>query len=172
MAPLVSQVGPPKLAQVDMALQSRIHQPGTAGLSNGGFDDCQRQFGDPQPVSFDNIRSRQVAPPLAHTVTVRMVACPWHRHFDSVGGKPREAVPPCGSHPTGRRSRSVTPDRRPDACGVGKRTVVDEVDAWRASPPLPRADTSADSVSAQSCALRLCKREDAVLITQILFEHS
>jgi hypothetical protein len=81
-------------------------------------------------------------------------------------------MPPRGSHPTGRRSRSVTPDRRTDACSIGERTVVDEVDACRASPPLARTDTTIDGVSAQSCALRLCEREDAILTTQILFEHS
>jgi hypothetical protein len=165
-------MGPPQLGQIDMALQSRIHQRGTAALSNGRFHDRQRHLGDPQPLSFDYIRSRRVAAPLAHTVAARMVACPWHRHFNDVGGKPRKAMPPRGSHPTGRGNRSVTPDRRPDACGVGERTVVDEVHTWRASSPLPGPDTPVDGVPAQSGSLRLRKGEDAVLTTQILFEHS
>jgi hypothetical protein len=51
-------MGPPPLGQIEIALQSRIHQRGTAALSNGRFHDRQRHLGDPQPLSFDYIRSR------------------------------------------------------------------------------------------------------------------
>jgi hypothetical protein len=48
----------PKLAQVDSALQRRIHQHCTAPKSDGGFNDCQRQLGHSQRVSFDDISPR------------------------------------------------------------------------------------------------------------------
>jgi hypothetical protein len=93
----------PQLAQIDMALQGRIHQADTVALSNGRLDDCQRQRGNPQPLSLYNVRARQVAPTLTYTIAAGMVTCPWHGDFNDLRCKSGEAMPPRGSHPAPHR---------------------------------------------------------------------
>jgi hypothetical protein len=45
----------PQVAQVNVALQRRIHQRRPTASSDGGFDDCQGQLGDSQAIAVDDV---------------------------------------------------------------------------------------------------------------------
>jgi hypothetical protein len=65
----------------------------------------------------------------------------------------------------------MAPHRSPDPRRIGERTVVDEVDAWRATPPVPGARASFQSVVAEPEATGLGGRDDAVVETEEIVEH-
>jgi len=66
---------------------------------------------------------------------------------------------------------AVTPHGGPDACGVGERTVVDEVHAGRAAPPMTRPQPAVDGVLTESGHPRLHEGEHAILASQELVNH-
>jgi hypothetical protein len=155
----------PKVAQIDVALQGRIHQHGTAATTDGSFNNRERQLGHSQRVSLDDVSPCQVASSHAYPVAVRMVARPRYRHFDDLWRKPRYAMPPRCGHPAGGGFESVTPDRGSHSCCVGEWAIVDKEHTRRATSPASGPDTPVDSVPAQSAFFGLRECDYSVMPT-------
>ncbi len=94
------------------------------------------------------------------------VAVPRDGDLDDVRREQSEVMPPCRGKTTGSRALAMPPHRRTNAGRVGELAVVDEVDTPSTSTPVPGPHPALNRFMSEPGALRLGKRDDAILIAK------
>lgn len=155
-----------------MALQCGIHQLGSATAPDRGFNDCQRQCGDSQPVALDHVVRVEVTPPQPGFRPMSKSAVSWNGDLDRRRRELRQPVPPCRRHAARACLRAVGQHSDAYPSGVGESPIGDEVHAASAAQPTPRPNPAVDRNLAQPHTKRLGSGEYAVLSAQIVVGHS
>jgi len=162
----------PQLSQINITLQSSIHQFGTARTNDRGLENCYDSCCYTYPVKVGYVGGIEVSPPQSGSIMATPVPGTRHGHVNYARSELRQLVQPRGRKSAGCRSIPVTPDGGADTRSIAELTVVDEIHPRAAPPPCACLHPALYGLQAESDAAGLVEGDDSVLLAKHVVQHN
>lgn len=162
----------PQLSQINISLESSIHQFGTARTNDSGLENCYYSCCYTYSANDSYVGGMEISPPQTGSIMATPVPGTRHGHVDHVRSKLRQLVQPRGRESAGCRAIPVTPDGGADTRSIAELAVVDEIHATAAPPPCAGLHSALYGLQAESDAAGLIQCNDSVLLAKHVVQHN